>query len=111
MLKQEDALLTGVAVAGLVTAISAIHMPMVASSRASAPDNKHIEASRRSAAVIGTVLVLGSWALAGFDPTVFVIGGSVVVALDITHRVANATDNQSGQIPSLSSAAPATPAG
>lgn len=111
MLKQEDALLTGVAVAGLVTALSAVHMPIVASTRASAPENKHIEASRRSQAVIGTVVVLGAWALSGFDPTVFVIGGTVVVALDVTHRLANSTDNQSGKIPSASSAAPATPAG
>jgi 4-amino-4-deoxy-L-arabinose transferase-like glycosyltransferase len=108
MLKQEDALLTGLAVAAVVGGIYAVHVPTVAASRASAPGNMHIEASRKSATWTAAVVVVGASLLAK-DPTVFVIGGVVVIALDFAHRYANAVNNQTGQVPSASSAAPASP--
>lgn len=104
-LKQEDALLTGLGVAAVVLGITAVHMPTVAAARASAPGNKHMDGARKSNVWIAAgVVVLAS--LLAKDPTVFVIGGTVVIAVDITHRLANATDNQSGKVVT-SSPAPA----
>jgi 4-amino-4-deoxy-L-arabinose transferase-like glycosyltransferase len=108
MLKQEDALLTGLGVAAVVGAIYAVHVPTVAASRASAPGNMHIESARKSADWIAAGVVVGA-ALLAKDPTVFVIGGVVVIALSFAHRIANVTSNQTGQVPSASSAAPASP--
>ena len=108
MLKQEDARLTGLAVAAVDGGIYAVHVPTVAAARASAAGNKHIEASRKSATWTAAVVVVGASALAK-DPTVFVIGGVVVIALDFAHRIANATDRQSGQVATAGDAAPPPP--
>jgi len=108
MLKQEDALLTGLAVAAVVGGIYAVSMPTVAASRASAAGNQHIEATRKSTTWTASIVVVGASLLAK-DPTVFVIGGVVVIALDFAHRVANATDRQSGKIANSDNAAPAAP--
>jgi hypothetical protein len=111
MLKQEDALLTGLGVAAVVGTIYAVHVPTTAAVRASAPNNMHAEASRKSASWTAAVVVVGASLLAR-DPTVFVIGGVVVIALDFAHRLANSTDNQSGQLVTSETAAPTmAPAG
>lgn len=99
-----DAIITGLAVAGVITAINAVHMPTVAGTRASAPNNQHVEAARKSAAGLGVAVVVGASLLAklsggnGFASTVFIIGGAAVVGLDVANRLANATDNRSGKI-------------
>ena len=99
-----DAIITGLAVAGVIAAINAVHMPTVASTRASAPGNQHIEAARQSSLYMGAAVVIGASLLArvgaggGFASTVFIIGGAAVVGLDVAHRLGNATDNQSGKI-------------
>ncbi len=99
-----DAIITGLAVAGVIAAINAVHMPTVAGSRASAPHNQHIDAARTSSLYLGAAVVIGASLLArvgggpGFASTVFIIGGSAVVGLDVAHRLANATDNRSGKI-------------
>jgi hypothetical protein len=100
-----DAIITGLAVAGVIAAINAVHMPAVAATRASAPGNQHVEAARKSNLYIGAAVVIGASLLAragggggGFASTVFIIGGATVIGLDLTHRLANATDNQSGKI-------------
>jgi hypothetical protein len=103
-LKQEHALLIGLAGAAAVFGIFQVHMPPVASVRASAAGNQHIDASRKSATIESAILItlLG---LLSQDPAVFVIGGVTTVALDATHRVANATDHQSGKVPTATAAA------
>lgn len=99
-----DAIITGLAVAGVIAAVNAVHMPTVASTRASAPHNQHIEAARKSNLYIGSAIVIGASLLAragagsGFASTVFIIGGAAVIGLDVAHRLGNATDNQSGKI-------------
>jgi 4-amino-4-deoxy-L-arabinose transferase-like glycosyltransferase len=108
MLKQEDALLTGLGVAAVVGAIYAVHLPTVAASRASSPGNTHLDTSRKSADWIAAGVVIGASLLAK-DPTVFVIGGVVVIALSFAHRIANVTDQTSGQVPTPQNAAPAAP--
>jgi hypothetical protein len=103
-LKQEHALLIGLAAAGAVLGIFQISMPPVAGARASAANNTHLDATRKWATVtsVSLVTLIG---LLTQDPAVFVIGGSTAIALDFSHRVANATDHQSGKLPSSSQAA------
>lgn len=103
-LKQEHALLIGLAVAGAVVGIYQISMPSVASVRASRAGNKHIDSARKGATITSASLVAVVGLLAQ-SPDVFVIGGIAVIAMDFTHRVANATDHQSGKIPSTAQAA------
>lgn len=98
MLKQEDALLTGLAVAAVVGGIYAVHLPTVASARASQPGNIHMNSGRSSATLTASIVVVGASLLAK-DPTVFVIGGVLVIALDTAHRLANSTDNRNGKLP------------
>lgn len=97
-LKQEHALLIGLAAAGGVWAIFQTHLPPVASVRASAPNNQHLDTTRKIATAESAVLVtiLG---LLSQDPAVFVIGGVATIAMDLSHRTANVTDHQSGKIP------------
>lgn len=109
-LKQENALLTGLAVAAVVVAVYQHNMPSVAAVRGSQPDNKHVAASRRQAAII-TGGIVGAISLLAKDPTVFVIGGSTLIALDITQRMANATDHKTGKVPSVAPDATAAPTG
>jgi xanthine dehydrogenase iron-sulfur cluster and FAD-binding subunit A len=103
-LKQEHALLIGLATAAAVYGVFQIHLPPVASVRASQANNKHVDTSRKSATITSAALVAIIGLLA-HDPTVFVIGGVTTIALDTTHRVANATDSQSGQVPNAAQAA------
>jgi hypothetical protein len=109
-LKQQDALITGLATAAIVIAVYQQHMPGVASEKASAPGNVHIGSARHSAALTAAAVV-GGVSILAHDPTVFVIGGSVLIALDVAHRAANATDNQSGKIPMPSTDQTAAPTG
>lgn len=97
-LKQEHALLVGVATAGVVFGIYQLNMPTVAGARASKPGNIHLESARQGSTITAASLVV-LLGLLSADPTVFVIGGVSVLALDASHRVANATDNGTGKIP------------
>lgn len=112
MLKTEDALITGLATAAVVIAVYQHNLPAVAQVRASAPNNKHVESSRKQAAIISLGVVSGI-ALIARDPTVFVIGGSVLIGADLAHRLANATDQKSGKIltPDTTGDATAAPTG
>lgn len=110
MLKQEHAIIAGLATAAAVIAVNQVHLPGIAAIRASSPHNGHIDAARRQATLIGAGIVV----LAGLvtqDPTVFVIGGVTVVALDVGVRIANATDHQSGQLAMPAVDATAAPTG
>lgn len=109
MLKTEDGLVTGLAVAAVVAGIHAVSVPNVAAVRASAPGNQHADSARKSATLTAALVVVVASAVAK-DPTVFVIGGVVVIALDMAQRMANSTDNQSGKLVTGETAAMVTPA-
>lgn len=113
-----NALVTGLAVAGVVIGINSVHLPTVAAARASSPGNKHMEAARMSSSWTAAVVVVGSTVLArmfkgsGYAATIFVIGGTVVIALDFAHRMANSTDNKTGKLvgQGMDATAPPVPA-
>src|SRR5689334_22659175 len=88
MLKPEVSLGVGLATAAMVYAAYSHAMPNVADVRVAKPNNPDINASRRLAAWTSAGLV-SAVSLIARDPTVFVLGGSMVIALDWWHRHAD----------------------
>jgi hypothetical protein len=110
MLKQEDAIVAGLAVSAVVIGIHSVQLPNKAAVSASAPGNVHVDQARMSSTWIAAIVVVGASLLAK-DPTVFVIGGTVVIALDFAQRWASSTDSRSGKIMAGEKAAPVTAPG
>lgn len=96
-LKVETSLVVGLATAAVVYGIYQFNLPSNAATRASQAGNQHIESARKTATWEAAAVVGGISLLAG-DPTVFVIGGGVLVMLDFAHRFANNTDNVTGKL-------------
>jgi hypothetical protein len=89
-LKPEVSLTVGLATAAVVYGIFNINMPSTADVRAAQPGNQAVETSRKISTWTAAGLV-GAISLIAHDPTIFVIGGAMLVVLDFTHRTANAT--------------------
>lgn len=88
MLKPEVSLGVGLATAALVYATYNGALPSVADVRVAKPNNPDVNAARRLAAWTSAGVV-GAVSLMAKDPTVFVIGGAMVIALDWWHRYAD----------------------
>lgn len=78
-----------------VYATFAAHMPPVIDARAAAPNDKLMSSSCKSASWMAAAGVIAV-SLITKDMTVFVAGGSTVVAMTWLHRHANAYDPQIG---------------
>jgi hypothetical protein len=102
-LKADSSILIGLATAAVVYGIYQINLPNTASIRASQSNNQSIE-SQRMAATWEAAAVVGGVSILAHDPTVFVIGGAVVILLDFTNRHANATNPVSGKVEGSASA-------
>lgn len=95
-LKPEVSIGVGLATAGLVFAIYSNATPNLADIRTAEPDDGDVESTRKLAAW-SSVGAVSAVSLIAKDPTVFVLGGSMVVLLDWWHRHANAVDPRSGR--------------
>lgn len=84
---------TGLACAALVYSIHQAASPSLADIRTISPDNPDIDGTRKTATWIG-LGVVSAISLLTKDMTVFIIGGSAVVACDWWTRHANAYDPQ-----------------
>lgn len=102
-LKPEVSIGVALATAGVVFAIYSNATPNVADIRSAEPGNPDIEATRKLAAYTA-VGAVGAISLVAKDPTVFILGGAMVIALDWWHRHANLVDP-------MTSKASMTPAG
>jgi hypothetical protein len=89
--KPEVSIGIGLAVATLVYAIYNRGLPSNADVRVGKPGDATIEATRRQNAWLAAGTVAGV-SLIAKDPTVFIIGGSMVVALDWLTRTNNWTN-------------------
>ncbi len=98
-LKPEASLITGLAVATVVYAVYDHALPSVADSRSAPPNNVTLDKSRQTATLTAAAIVAGV-SLIAKDPTIFVIGGTVLIALDFSHRHANAVNPQTNKIAS-----------
>lgn len=95
-LKPEVSIGVGLATAGLVYAIYSNATPNLADIRTAQPDDQDVEATRKLAAW-SAVGVVSAVSLISKDPTVFILGGGMVVLLDWWHRHGNAVDPTSGK--------------
>jgi hypothetical protein len=109
-LKAETSLTVGIATAALVWAIYQMHMPVTADVRASAPNNQAVD-SQRAVSTWTAAGVVAAISLISHDPTVFVIGGAMVVALDFTHRHANAVSPSTNSVQTASQGSTTAPVG
>ena len=96
-LKREVSLGVGLATAALVWGIYNSALPSIADVRVSQPNDPDASATERAATWTAAAAVAGV-SLISRDPTVFVLGGSMVIVLSWWHRHANAYN------PSLGSA-------
>lgn len=80
MLKPEASIGVGLATAAVVYGVYTTAVPSIADVRSLPQGTRDIEASERSAAWMSAAVV-GAISLIAKDPTVFILGGSMVVAL------------------------------
>lgn len=97
ILKPEGSIMAGLAVGAVVFSVYSNATPPIADIRASQPNDTHIASSRKQAAIMSAGLV-GAIALIAKDPTIFILGGAVIVGMDWWTRHANATSPKTGQL-------------
>jgi hypothetical protein len=90
-LKADSEVSIALATAALAYGAYQVALPSVADVRSLEKGNADVQAAERTAAWISAVLVSGV-ALITKSPSVFVIGGSVVIASSWTHRHADMVD-------------------
>jgi len=96
-LKPEVSLPIALATGAVVYGVFATHLPPVAESRVTMPGNQHLASSRRTATWTAAAIV-GGISLIAADPTIFIVGGAMVVVLDMVNRHANAVHPQTGKV-------------
>lgn len=95
-LKPEVSLGVGLATAAVVWAVYSNATPTIADIRSAPPGDMTIDSTRKMASWTAAGVVAGISLLAK-DPTVFVLGGTMVVVLDWWHRHANEVNPDSGR--------------
>lgn len=97
-LKPEVSLGMAAATATIVWAIYDHNMPSPVDTRSNPAGNPAVDSQRRVASWTAAGAVAGISLLAK-DPTIFIVGGAMVIALDWTHRHANVVDNTTNSVP------------
>lgn len=87
-LSREVSLGVGLATAALVWGVYNSALPSIAEARATQPNDSHLASSERAATWTAAAVVAGV-SLISKDATVFILGGSMVVALAWWHRHSN----------------------
>jgi hypothetical protein len=95
-LKPEVSLGVGLATAAVVYGVYSNATPTIADIRSGASGDNTIDGTRKAAAWLSAAVVAGI-SLIARDPTVFVLGGSMVVGLDWLHRHANEVNPDTGR--------------
>jgi|ERR1035441_7890323 hypothetical protein len=96
-LKPEVSLPIALGTAAVVWGVYSHFMPPVADVKAADPNNKVMDSTRREATFIAAGVV-GGISLITKDPSIFIVGGAMVVALDFAHRHANVSHPVTGQL-------------
>ena len=102
-LKPETSITVGLATAALVYAVYSNATPSITEIRAAKPMDTDVEASRKLAAWTSAGIV-GGVSLIAKDPTIFIIGGTMVIVLDWWHRHANAVNPLVGKASTMTNA-------
>lgn len=108
-LKPEVSITTGLAVGALVWTIYNRALPADVDMRVAQPNDQDVEASRKKAAYTAAAAV-SAVSLIAQDATVFILGGSMVVAVDWWARHSNAVNPELGKafIPGFNGVTPNT---
>ena len=108
-LKPEVSIMTGLTVGALVFTIYSRALPADVDMRVAQPHDTDIEASRKKAAYTAAAAVAGI-SLIAKDATVFILGGSMVIAVDWWTRHSNAVNPELGRafIPGFNGVTPNT---
>lgn len=91
MLKPEVSLGVGLATAAVVYGVYSTAMPTISDLRTTGENNPDAAAAEKSAGWLSAAVV-GGISLIAKDPTVFILGGSMIVALSWWYRHANAVN-------------------
>lgn len=91
MLKPEVSLGVGLATAAVVYGVYSTGMPSIADTRVADTGNADIAAAEKSAAWMSAAVV-GGISLIAKDPTVFILGGAMIVGLSWWYKHANAVN-------------------
>ena len=95
-LKPETSLIVGLGTATLVYGIYQAALPPIADVRVAESDNRDIQASERLASWTSAAVVAGV-SLITKDPTIFILGGSMVIVLAWWHRHADQVSPLTGK--------------
>lgn len=96
-LRPEISVGAAIATAAVVLVVYDHALPSVADTRVGGQNDPHLASSERAAAWTSAAAV-GAISLIAKDPTIFVVGGLMVITLSWWHRHANAVHPDSGQI-------------
>lgn len=110
-LRAEVSLPIALATGAVVYGIFQTMLPPVAEAKVTQPNNRHLQTTRRTATV-AALAVCGGISLMARDPSIFVVGGTLAVVLDVVHRHADAVHPATGQMtaPATGTAQPGTAA-
>lgn len=97
VLKPENSLLMGAAVAGSVFALYQLDVGPVAGAHASEANHPILELSRKKAGYSAAVLV-ASLALLAHDPNIVILGGAAIIAMELHYRHAIMADKDTGKL-------------
>jgi hypothetical protein len=109
-LKPNESLAAGTGLSFGMIALYDHFLPNVADHKAAPVNNMVLDKARQHATLTGIAIVAGISFLAK-STTMFVIGGTTVVALDFAHRHANAVNPASQKIAPAAPAAPVSTSG
>jgi hypothetical protein len=96
-LRPEVSLPVALATAAIVYVTYDHALPSIADSRVGGCNDAHLATSERQAAWTSAAIV-GGISLIAKDPNVFIIGGTMIVALSWWHRHANAVNPDTGSM-------------
>lgn len=105
-LKPEGSIMAGIATAGLVVAIYSLEAGTTAQAHATDSNDPNLMTARRKAA-FASVAVVAAVSLLAKDPTIFILGGGVLVVYDWHLRHATAADPITGRLTNLGGYEPA----
>ena len=99
-LKLENSVIAGLATGTLVYGVYQMSLPPTADVRSLESNNADLAKSEKVAEWTAAAVV-GGISLIAKDPTIFVIGGTIMVAMAWMHRHANAVEPTSGTVLNL----------
>jgi hypothetical protein len=96
-LRPEISIPAALATGAVVMVVYDHALPSIADTRVGGQYDPHLDSSERQAAWTSAAVV-GGVSLIAKDPTIFVVGGAMIVALSWWHRHANCVNPDSGKV-------------